>query len=35
VRSPRSVTCLDAGTGPSGKFSPEGLLCVTAKLFLV
>ncbi len=33
--SPRSFSFSDAGKGPSGKFSPEGLLCVTAKIFLV
>ncbi len=35
VRSPRSVTCVEAGTAHWGKFSPEGLFCVTTKNFLV
>ncbi len=35
VGSPRSFSFLDAGKGPSGKLSPEGLFYVTAKNFLV
>ncbi len=33
--SPRSFSFSDAGKGPSGKLSPEGLLYITAKNFLV
>ena len=33
--SPRSFSFSDAGTGPSGKLSPEGVLFVPAKIFLV
>ncbi len=33
--SPRSFTFSDAGKGPSGKLSPEGVLFVPAKIFLV
>ena len=31
----KKFTFWDADIGPSGKLSPEGLLCVTAKNFLV